>query len=139
MQFKPIFISICCLSLIGCDQVRDRLTNGFNWDRKISSINNNELTPQNAEQKQAVVTKKVPQNTGKPLDSARIIPPKSEAPKTQVLSAQKPKKAIAAVPVDKTETPDNTVENKNVESAPLTRPVKQTRYKNVSGMSENDW
>ena len=139
MQLKPIFISLFCLSLIGCDQVRDKLTNGFDWDRKISSINNNELPPRNTNQNSNIATNPAPITTGKPLDKERVNPPKTDGPKGQSLIVQRPRKTASTISDSATNSSVATADSTDTQALAIPKPVRRSSYKNVSGMSENDW
>lgn len=139
MQFKPIVLSIFCLSLIGCDQVRDRLVNGFDWDRKISSINNNELTPQKANQYSNTAINPPPPSAGKPLDKAPASPIRIDGTTNQQLSAKKPKKAPTITPDMANEASIEATDSLNTKAVSVPKPVRGSGYKNVSGMSESDW
>ena len=139
MQFKPIVLSIFCLSLIGCDQVRDRLVNGFDWDRKISSINNNELTPQKANQNSNTAINPPPPSAGKPLDKAPVSPMRIDGAKNQQLGANKPKKAAPITPDVTNEGSIETADSLNAKAVAAPKSVRGSGYKNVSGMSESDW
>ena len=127
-----------CFGLIGCDQVRDKLTNGFDWDRKISSINNNELPHKNANQNSNITTYQAPLGTGKPLDKTKISPPVAENSKSQTRPGKPPKKT-AAVPDSQVDLTPDVPEPPDVQAVVIPKPVRRSGYKNVSGMSENDW
>jgi hypothetical protein len=139
LQFKPFVLLIFCFSLIGCDQVRDRLVNGFDWDRKITSINNNELTPQKANQDSNNAINPSPSGTGKPLDKAPISSARSEGAKGQHLITQKPKKVSPKAPDVSDESSLETTGSLDVKAVSVPKPVRGSSYKNVSGMSEGDW
>ena len=139
MQVKLIFLSIFYLGLIGCDQVRDKLTNGFDWDRKISSINNNELPPKNANLNSNITTYQAPLGAGKPLDKTRISPPGAENSKSQTRPAKPPKKTAAAIPDSQIDLTSDVPDPADAQAVAMPKPVRRSLYKNVSGMSENDW
>jgi hypothetical protein len=139
LQFKPIVLSICCFSLIGCDQVRDRLVNGFDWDRKISSINNNELTPQKPNQDSNNAINPLPSSSGKPLDNAPISPARIDGAMGQHLITKKPKKVAPNAPDVADGSSVETTGSLDVKAVAVPKPVRRSSYKNVSGMSENDW
>jgi len=119
--------------------VRDKLTNGFDWDRKISSINNNELPSQNANQSSNITANQAPSTGGKPLDKARINSPRVGNPKSQPLSEPKPKKTAANIPDSQIDSSADVLDASDIQVIVTPKPVRRSGYKNVSGMSENDW
>ncbi len=127
------------MSLIGCDQVRDKLTNGFDWDRKISSINNNELPPKNANQNSNITTYQAPLGAGKPLDKTRISPLGAENSKSQTRPGKPTKKTATAVPDSRVDSTSDVPDPPDAQAVAMPKPVRRSVYKNVSGMSENDW
>ncbi len=127
------------MSLIGCDQVRDKLTNGFDWDRKISSINNNELLPKNANQNSKITTYQPPLGAGKPLDTPKISSLGAENSKSQTRPGKSPKKTAAAVPDSQVDSTSDVPDPPDVHAVAIPKPVRRSGYKNVSGMSDNDW
>jgi hypothetical protein len=139
LQFKPIFVLIFCLSLIGCDQVRGKLINGFDWDRKISTINNNELPPQNTNQISNNLHQSAPIVKGKPLDRSPINILRADSSKGQSLVVEKPKKNMGNASENSDELSPEVLGQPDSQATVVPKKVRQSSYKNVSGMSENDW
>lgn len=119
--------------------MRDRLVNGFDWDRKISSNNNNELTPQKANQYSNTAINPPPPSAGKPLDKAPVSPIRVDGAKNQQLSVKKPKKAATTDPDVANEGSIEATDTLNTKAVSVPKSVRGSGYKNVSGMSESDW
>ena len=119
--------------------MREKLINGFDWDRKISTINNNELQPQNTNQNLNKTQQFEPSSKGKPLDRRSINSLNAGASKVQSLVTQNPKRNKGSPLENSDELPLEVSDEPNSQVIIAPKKVRQPGYKNVSGMSENDW
>ena len=111
LKSKLIVLIVICLALAGCDQVRDKLLNGFDWNSsRIDSANNNE----------SIVNSEVHQKI-KQVNKAEDQPNLPQNSPKQISSDVKPPILVTVNPSDRPKV------------APETRPNVQ------NGFKDNDW
>ena len=126
------------LGLIGCDQVRDKLVNGFTWsDSKVEPVNNNQMIG-GSDDLQPKNDDKVDQTPNKP----------SSTPE-QTINRINPPAVVKINPVNKPDKPSSTPEQtKNssippvVKLNPVNKPDKatpQNRSNDIGGFRDSDW
>ena len=126
------------LGLIGCDQVRDKLVNGFTWsDSKVEPVNNNQMIGR-SDDLQPKNDNKVDQTPNKP----------SYTP-DQTINRINPSTIVKINPANKPDKPSYTPEQtKNssippvVKLNPVNKPDKatpQNRSNDIGGFRDSDW
>lgn len=111
LKSKLIILIAISLSLVGCDQVRDKLVNGFNWNsNRVDSVNNNESIGGTELSKQI-----------KQVTKAEDKPKQAATTSKQISGDSRPPISINPNPNDKPKL------------APVIRP------KDTNGFKDNDW
>lgn len=126
------------LCLIGCDQVRDKVVNGFSWSNsKVEPVNNTQMIG-GSDDLQPKNDDKVDQTPNKPSYTPQQTTNKINPPTVvKINPANKPDK-----PSYKPEQTTNSSNPPVVELNPVNKPDKMTpqkRSKDIGGFRDSDW
>ena len=109
LKSKLIILIAISSSLVGCDQVRDKLVNGFNWSsNRVDSFNNNESIVNSGLSQQIKQVNKVEHEPIQPQNTPKQISDNVKSPMpTYTNPANKPKIAPEIQPKDTNGFKDN--------------------------------
>ena len=154
------------LCLIGCDQVRDKVVNGFSWsDSKVEPVNNtqmiggsDDLQPKNDDKVDQTPNKPsyTPQQTTNKINPPTVVkinpankPDKPSYKPEQTTNKINPPTVVKINPANKPDKPsykpEQTTNSSNppvVELNPVNKPDKMTpqnRSKDIGGFRDSDW
>jgi hypothetical protein len=138
LKFKLMMLFAMSLCLIGCDQVRDKVVNGFSWsDSKVEPVNNTQMIG-GSDDLQPKNDDKVDQTPNKPSYTPQQTTNKINPPTVvKINPANKPDK-----PSYKPEQTTNSSNPPVVELNPVNKPDKMTpqnRSKDIGGFRDSDW
>jgi len=138
LKFKLMMLFAMSLCLIGCDQVRDKVVNGFSWSNsKVEPVNNTQMIG-GSDDLQPKNDDKVDQTPNKPSYTPQQTTNKINPPTVvKINPANKPDK-----PSYKPEQTTNSSNPPVVELNPVNKPDKMTpqkRSKDIGGFRDSDW
>jgi len=138
LKFKLMMLFAISLGLIGCDQVREKLVNGFIWGgTNVDPVNNNQRVGGSDDLQ--------PKN-----DNKVVLPPsKPSYSPEKTANSSNPPAVVKIIPANEPSKPSNAPEKTPnssnppvVKVNPVNKPDKvtpQNRSNDIGGFRDNDW